>query len=421
MAMNRIFVVGGAWSMVLVIGGLCWAADQKRQGNQPAPQAPPPANTPGFTPGGGMRYIPPNKGNTNTNPRAAEAAAARAAAAARNSPPATPVVPQPTAPSPNRHYYPSGYPYGGYGYYAPYGYPYSPYGTTQYVLGYDPYTGQTFLYPYSGGYTPYGYSPYGYSPYGYSPYGYRYPYYGNPYLGFGYPSAVFVNPGQLFGLGPIQQLMGAYQGFGPQQNAAPFANANPNPPNANNNNPNPGLANGNNPRGNAAANVPEPPQPHKSAAGSKAMELGWKFITFGDARFGELKYSDALDRYRRAARECPTLGDAWFREGFALAAMGKYDQAAKAMRRGLEEKPDWADTNFRLDDIYGDNAADKKARVDGMVKAAEGEPTNGDLALVVGIHLYCDGKTDQAAPFFRRAAQILGDDANIKPFLNKAE
>ena len=68
---------------------------------------------------------------------------------------------------------------------------------------------------------------------------------------------------------------------------------------------------------------------------------------------------------------------------------------------GLEEKPDWADTNFRLDDIYGDNAADKKARVDGMVKAAEGEPTNGDLALVVGIHLYCDGKTDQAAPFFR--------------------
>ena len=75
------------------------------------------------------------------------------------------------------------------------------------MLGYDPYTGQTFLYPYSGGYTPYGYSPYGYSPYGYSPYGYRYPYYGNPYLGFGYPAAVFVNPGQLFGLGPIQQSM----------------------------------------------------------------------------------------------------------------------------------------------------------------------------------------------------------------------
>ena len=38
-----------------------------------------------------------------------------------------------------------------------------------------------------------------------------------------------------------------------------------------------------------------------------------------------------------------------------------------------------------------------------MVKAAEAQPTNGDLAFVVGVHLYCDGKPDQAAPFFRRA------------------
>ncbi len=52
-----------------------------------------------------------------------------------------------------------------------------------------------------------------------------------------------------------------------------------------------------------------------------------------------------------------------------------------------------------------------------MVKSAEADPNNGDLALVVGIHLYCDGKQDQAAPFFRRAAQIRGSDANIKPFL----
>ena len=136
-------------------------------------------------------------------------------------------------------------------------------------------------------------------------------------------------------------------------------------------------------------------------------------------RFGDLKYTEALDRYRRAAHECPSLGDAWLREGFSQAAIGNYDQAAKAMRRGLEENPDWAETNFRLDDIYGDNAADKKARVNGMVKAAEADPNNGDLALVVGIHLYCDGKQDKAAPFFRRAAQIRGSDANIKPFLPK--
>ena len=91
------------------------------------------------------------------------------------------------------------------------------------------------------------------------------------------------------------------------------------------------------------------------------------------------------------------------------------------MRRGLDEKPDWADANFRLDEIYGDSAADKKARVDAMLKAAESDQNNGDLALVLGIHLYCDGKQDQAAPFFRRAAQIQGSDDNIKPFLPKAD
>jgi tetratricopeptide (TPR) repeat protein len=413
--MKRVLVAGGAWCIIFTFGAIGLAADVKRQGNQPAPAQP--AANPGAT-SGSARFVPPSAAGTNPGApgpsrqsdavRAAQAA--QAAAAMRSSPPVRPRVTQPPAIQPvppvrdrsSGNFY-GNYPYRGYGY---------PYGTTPYVLGYDPYSGQPYLYP--GGY--YGYSPYGY--------GNGYPYYGR-YLGFGYPGAVFVDPGQLFGIGPIQQLMGVNPGFNQQPNVGPFANVNPNPvPNGNNNNANPGFAGGNQPGANqpgggAAANVPAPPQPRKAAVGAKANELAWKFITFGDARFGELKYSEALDRYRRAAREAPTLGDAWFREGFALAAMGKFDQAAKAMRRGLEEKPDWADANFRLDEVYGDNAADKKAQVDAMIKKAEAEPTNGDLALVVGIHLYCDGKIDQAAPFFRRAAQIQGNDANIKAFLPK--
>ena len=62
-----------------------------------------------------------------------------------------------------------------------------------------------------------------------TPYGYQYPYYRNPYLGYGYPGAVFAPAGQLFGLGPIQQLMGVGPGFQqPQANANGFANGNPN-------------------------------------------------------------------------------------------------------------------------------------------------------------------------------------------------
>lgn len=428
--MKRFLVTGGAWGVILTVGAIALAADTKRQGSQPAPAQP--AANPGAT-SGGSRFVQPSAASTNSSSASRQADAVRAAQAAQaakvsaafgapaqvrplgSKPPVVqPPVVQSVTPVPARpsRYiygnYPYGYPYGGYGNYGPYGYPYAPYGTTPYVLGYDPYSGQAYVYP--GGYNPYGYSPYGY--------GYQYPYYRNPYLGFGYPGAVFVNPGQLFGIGPIQQLMGVNPGFN-QQNVGAIANFNQNVAPNGNNNPNPGFAGGNQPGGNVAANVPPAPQPNKPAAGTKATELAWKFITFGDARFGGLKYSEALDRYRRAAKESPSLGDAWFREGFALAAMGKYDQAAKAIRRGLDEKPDWADSNFRLDNVYGDNAADKRAQVAAMVKQSENEPNNGDLALVVGIHLYCDGKVDQAAPFFRRAAQIQGNDANIKPFLPK--
>ena len=393
-------------------------------------------------------FNPPNSGNpVGPNQRAAQAiaaqqaavaaAAARNAAAIRNNAAAQQATTAATAarnaaarnaaaiaagtPTKTRHHgnSPQAYGYGGYPYvYSPYGYApygYYPPGTTPYVMGYDPSTGTAFLYPYGGS----GYSSY------YPSYGYQYPYYRNPYLGYGYPAAVFMNPNQFFGIGPIQQLMGVDGWFQqPQANANGFANGNPNPfANANGNaaNANPGLANNNNnARAGAAGHDADPPA-HKPAApvAGKALEIAWKFITYGDAHFGNQKYNDALDRYRRAARECPALADAWLRQGFALAASGRYDQAAKAMRRGLEEKPDWVDNNFRLSDLYGNDSDDKKATLDKMVKAAEAQPNNADLAYVLGVHLYCDGKPDQAAPFFRRAAQILGTDVDVKPFLPK--
>jgi tetratricopeptide (TPR) repeat protein len=459
--MKRIAFFFFAWLTALLVCGDCMAADGKTQNPQPVtppnpravrgPSAPRAAPLPA---GEGVRHpaAPNNAGGAiDTNRRVGEARrqaqpatiapVARDAGAKKSQP----AVSQPTTPSSaqsnaapagygRRHDYRygpynSGYysPYGSpYGYsYSPYGYPYSPYGssyspygyippgTTPYVLGYNPLTGATFLYPYQGGYN---YNPY------YTP-GYSYPYYRNPYLGYGYPSAVFAPAGQLYGPGPIQQLMGVDHWFRPpQMNANPIAGGNLNVPVGGGvvNNANPGLANDNAHAGAAVHHDPDPPVRKKAASPSgKAMELAWKFVAFGDAHFGNEKYNDALDRYRRATRECPQLGDAWFRQGFALAAQGHYDQAARAMRRGLEEKPDWVDGNFRLDELYGDDTAGKKSRLDEMVKAAEADPTNGDLAFVVGVHLYCDGKPDQAEPFFRRTAQIRGSDADVKAFLAK--
>ncbi len=199
--MKRIFVSMGIGASVMFLAGLCLAANP--------PQPVPPA--------GGLRYgAPPNNGGNgvNANQRAAQAAAAaqRAAAAqaARNNAAAARNAANVQRYRNNGYYSPygsSGYAPYGYSGYNPYGYSYPPYGylppgTTPYILGYNPATGAMFLVPYGGGYSPY-----------YPQSGYQYSNFDNSYLGYGYPSAVFANAGQLYGLGPIQQLMGVSQWF----------------------------------------------------------------------------------------------------------------------------------------------------------------------------------------------------------------
>jgi hypothetical protein len=412
-------VVGfvGIGACVVLAASVCPAVEPKKPNSPSQPSAPAPAASP--APSSGPRYYNPPSNNGAYVPN--RAAPARSTPVVPSAPAITPPFNNGSGSSSNgTNSRPAGsYPYGfgtGYGYYYPFGYTpnnfsayYYPPGTVPYVLGYNPYTGATTFYPYAGSSA----------------------YYRNPYLGYGYPGAVFVDPGQLYGIGPIQQLMGVGNWAQPQANFIGPANGNPNQfanrignngnGNAANGNivANAGLANntGGGPNGAGIGDlIPAAPKP-ALVGGGKATELAWKFISYGDAHFKNQKYSEALDRYRSAVHEYPKLGDAWFRQGFALAALGKYEPSAKALRRGLELKPDWVDSTFRLSDLYGDAATDRQLMLDKMTKASDADPTNTDLAYVSGVHLFADGKVDQAAPYFRRVAQLAGTDVEVKPFL----
>ena len=59
------------------------------------------------------------------------------------------------------------------------------------------------------------------------------------------------------------------------------------------------------------------------------------------------------ERYRKASQSAPQLADAWFRQGFALSAMGRYDLAVTAIKRGLKLNPNWAKSDFDLKELYG--------------------------------------------------------------------
>jgi tetratricopeptide (TPR) repeat protein len=240
---------------------------------------------------------------------------------------------------------------------------------------------------------PYGGMPYWYPRYAYTPFG---PIWYSPF-----PAAAFMPADQLFGPAPIMRLMGVDQWF--NRPAAGWA-ANQQPP---------ALR----PRDqDVDVRAADEFKPHPAAA--RAIDSAWKLISFGDSYFGNRKFADALDRYRRAAQAAPQVADAWFRQGFANAAMGHYDRAAKAIRHGLEIKPDWASSAFRLDDLFGDDTVAKKNLLDAMLKVAEAEPANADVSLLVGLCYHFDGKPEQASPFLRRAAEVGGNEAAMRNFLD---
>jgi len=142
-----------------------------------------------------------------------------------------------------------------------------------------------------------------------------------------------------------------------------------------------------------------------------------RFIGLGDKMFGERKYADSYERYRMASQAAPGLADAYFRQGLALVASGRYESAAKALKRGLDLDANWPRSDFRLNSLYGGNGADKTAHLDMLATAAGKNPQDADLLFLTGICLHFDGQAERAGPFFRRAAQLGGVDAKyLKAF-----
>lgn len=145
-----------------------------------------------------------------------------------------------------------------------------------------------------------------------------------------------------------------------------------------------------------------------------------QFIAFGDEQFHVQDYSDAFQRYKKAATAAPDLADAQFRQAFSLLAMGRYAPAAKALRHGLALKPEWPQSRFRLDDLYGDNRLAKVTHLEQLATAATERLENSDLMLLLGVGLYFDGQAERARLFFERAQDLGADRESIAGFLKVA-
>ena len=124
----------------------------------------------------------------------------------------------------------------------------------------------------------------------------------------------------------------------------------------------------------------------------------------------------------RRSRAHPQLAETHFRQGFVQAALGRYDLAVAAIKPGLAIDPKWPTSGFDLDELYGNNAALKRAHLDELALTALDEPNNGDLVFLVGIYLHFDGQTERAEKFFSRALELSGNNAeHVWAFLRKPD
>jgi cytochrome c-type biogenesis protein CcmH/NrfG len=138
-----------------------------------------------------------------------------------------------------------------------------------------------------------------------------------------------------------------------------------------------------------------------------------KFIAFGDANFANHKYIPAVERYKTASQVAPDLPETYLRQGHALVALGQYENASKAFKRGLRMRSDWSDWPFRLDQLYAQDPLAKTSHIETLAKAVESNPLDSTLLFDLGMQLYFDGQHERAAVFFARVAELGGNEERL--------
>ena len=165
---------------------------------------------------------------------------------------------------------------------------------------------------------------------------------------------------------------------------------------------------------------PEAARPRPRIANAQSLARGRQFLEYGDARFRRQEFTEAFQRYRKAAEAAPNLADAYFRQALAQAALGRYLPAVSSIKRGMAIAPDWPAGDFRLSQLYGDSRAAKQVHLEQLAIAAEQQPEKAELMFLLGVELFFDDQPARAKTFLQRSAELGLERAVVDPFLEAA-
>lgn len=240
---------------------------------------------------------------------------------------------------------------------------------------------------------------------------YRYPTFYYPWWGGGFGGGfalppVIVPADQLYGPQAVLRFMGLADNGVQQPVNVPARNQQPAP-----------LGGG---FGLLAPNQNPVVQPKVRVSNEEARARAGRFLQSGNEQFRKQQFNGALGLYKQASTAAPDVAANYFRQGLALIALGRYEPAAKALKKGLTLDPEWPRSQFRLEDLYGDNRVVKAAHREALATDATAQPDDSDLLFLLGVVLYFDGQPDRARPFFQRAQDLNpADSGHVAAFLKR--
>jgi len=166
------------------------------------------------------------------------------------------------------------------------------------------------------------------------------------------------------------------------------------------------------------APAPADPVPPGRISSPDQKSRAGRYVSYGDKLFAQQKYLAALGRYKSATEAASDMAEAHLRQGFAYVAMGQFENAAKALRRGLALRSNWQGTALRLSTLYDGAEAAKTQHIEKLAQAVEENPFDSGLLMTLGVELFFDGQFDRAELCFQNAARLGGgDEALVADFL----
>lgn len=157
-------------------------------------------------------------------------------------------------------------------------------------------------------------------------------------------------------------------------------------------------------------------EPHGSSTDHHAETLA-DLLASGDASFKRSDYAHAVQTFGEAAVRYPQHPIAYFAHGHSLFALGRYAEAASAIRDGMARYPDWGNVRMNRRSFYTD-PAEFDAQFHHLEAWVEAHPEDADALFLLGYHYYFTQQPHKARSTFERVTKLNAQDREARYFLS---